>query len=360
MVNNVYLFGAGVSQGTVPLVSETCDALKAMLVEMRWVRTVLVGKENNVYHTSLINRFDRIFEFVVELDSVLSNANYPLTPDEWAKRLYHSESPKFHELRKVLSLFYTWHQRTAPICPRLEHWAHELIDGDAGQFPAHSLVLSWNYDWQLEAVCGKALDAKSGLDPNPPRCQFLRKWDKSITQKQLCDNPTFKVFKLNGDAFWLHPAMAGFSEKIIGTATPETSVIEFWKKTISEIVDLEGKREGEVSCALSYAFHDASQTEDFFGAIENCIGNATNLTVAGYSFPQANQQWDAKIFAAMKQLKTIIVYNLPSQRESLLDSISYLLVNVGRSSPVIQFINAGKGLYDRIPVMRFPHQSQSI
>jgi hypothetical protein len=350
MVNNVYLFGAGISAGTVPMVSETAKEVQAMIGELTSVLPYFAQEANDAGLDAVLTRANSIIDFGNEFLEATTNSKFQITQDEWAKGLLLFDEPKFHRLREFLSIFYTWVQRTRPTCPRILRWAEELIDIQTMRMPSHSAVLTWNYDWQLEAAMNWARSDRNELNPNPIAAGFYRKSDIRIQEKRLDLQEGFRVFKLNGDAFWIHPALAGHSEKTIGHSSPKPSTAEFWAGLIKAVNQLNGTK--ELSCGISFAFHWTEQTTRLFEAVGASINSAKNLIVAGYSFPQANQELDNFILSSMPNLRNIEIYNLPEHENALKKSVEFLYSNLQNPKPDIRFTPAGMGYSDRIPLSR--------
>lgn len=352
MSGNVYLFGAGISAGTVPMVSETPDYLERMIGELTITRSHLGDESMGLQVDVAQSLADSIIDFAQGFHADITNPDFPITQDEWAKRLLRQNEQKFHQLREFLSIFYTWSQRTRPTSPRILRWIEDLFDVDSRRLPPHSTVLTWNYDWQLEAAVNEVTTGRKALDPNPVFGGFFRKADVRIEDKGLEQLSSYKVFKLNGDAFWSHPIMSGSSEKTIGHASRDLSPTQFWNGLLNGLRVLKESTSPELRNGISFAFHWSEQTNRFFEVICSIIKPANNLVVAGYSFPDTNQQLDARLLSAMVGLKTITIYDLPEKEQSLRDKLNFLLANSLAVEPKIHFIKAGLGQFDRLPISR--------
>ena len=217
MSANVYLFGAGVNAGTVPMVSETPGYLERMIGELTMIRSQLGDESMRLPAQVAQSLANSVIEFARVFHAEITNLDFSITQDEWAKRLLSQDVHKFHQLREFLAIFYTWSQRTRPTSPRILRWIEDLIDADTGRLPQHSTVLTWNYDWQLEAAVSEVTRGRKGLDPNPVYGGFFRKADVRIGDKGLDQSRSFKVFKLNGDAFFSYAFSPACQNKPLGT-----------------------------------------------------------------------------------------------------------------------------------------------
>lgn len=352
MSYNVYLFGAGISADTVPMVSQTPAQVQLLIEELKDVRAQLGDEALGLKPETAAFHANTIIQFAQEFHAIISDKEFPITQDEWAKQLMITDSQKFLQLREFLSIFYTWSQRTRPTCPRIRKWVEDLINPDTKRLPSHSTILTWNYDWQLEAPVNEVTTGRHILDPNPIYGGFFRKSDMRIGEKGLKESIGFKVFKLNGDAFWSHPMMSGNSERTIGHASKDLSTTQFWNGLLNGLRVLKSSPNPEVSAGISFSFHWSDQTKQFFEVIESTIKPARNLVIAGYSLPDANQELDARLFSSMSNLKSIKIYDLPEKEQPLKDAVNFILTNTLDYKPLVQFKSAGEGISNRLPVSK--------
>ncbi len=349
MLKTVYLWGAGVSEGTVPMVSQTLGALQKMEEEMIEVRDDLGDSKLGLQEVPAQRVIDGWLELAGELSALLSSKEHKETQDEWAKRLHAQDQGKFHRFCELLSVFYPWVQRGKQESPRISKWVSNMVDGESNLLPQHSAILSWNYDWQLELTLSRLQDRNARLTPNPNAARILRKWDLDVPGKDLNNSFKMNVFKLNGDAFWLHPKLAGFSEIFLGSLDEELSKVDYWNRVVFQYMKSKQTQEHPI-CGLSFVFDRLEKTTEYFEKIEGFIKPATSLVMAGYSLPDANSAWDRRIIGAFADLKQVVIYDLEENETSLRNKFqAYLRLASSSSNPIIEFRPVGMKPYNPMP-----------
>ncbi len=309
-MNITYLFGAGASYNSIPIVGEMEKAFKAVL---NWNDKIVL------LNTNLEKNFDELGVAKKVFESILRTAEYNTshygTIDTYAKKLFiNGDDGDLENLKAALILFFALWQESklqgVDLTPVREKEKGEFkdIDGrylglltnylkrenEGGEIYDNVKFLSWNYDTQLER----------GL-------AFI--FDKEVTDiiskykiYPFRDDAEPSIVHLNGVAGLYKSSSTGpwesgsnlvtlFREKNpIGSEDP-TVVLRKLLFFINSVINK--------SVNVGECFTFAWERDKSNKAIEHAkkiLNNTDALVIIGYSFPNFNNEIDQELFSALK------------------------------------------------------------
>jgi len=290
-----YLFGAGASCNTMPLVKD----LAARINEAKgfFDRSYTFGDQ----HRLIIRQGHEIQKqpvknFILEeFEELYKVSGKNATIDTYAKALWlKGDNSKLHKLRFFLALLFCIEQKRMGTDLRYKNFFVSLLEQETLSFPPNIKFLSWNYDLQMEAAYDEI--ANCGTDT------AFAMFDQEHSHLPV---DLFASVKLNGTCY--------FRDKDNSNRGP---LIDRPFDQVPSGTDLD--------VAMKYAFqHFMTNTPfkltglnlDFawtrkrtnLEKIVNCFAQTEILVIIGYSLPFFNRETDRAIIRGMKNLRQIYI-----------------------------------------------------
>lgn len=301
-----YLFGAGASMKSMPLVNNFCERFEGYLkfLNARMIDQGYINK-NNVF-----------------LQALKSHLSF----DTFFKKLFHTNSSS-REYKFYLWLFFLYEHITDPALinnfantgqeknystdPRYDALIAGLLKPIKGKvdFFAKTTFLTWNYDLNLLSALYNFLGNKNeGLD------SFLEKHQSA--QNIFSFSGSIKVIHLNG---YIKSHFCDYmgSQDIV-------SLTEIFNSLVSEFLTGSKSITKYVS-TLNFSWENASDSPEmpnFLVEAIDAVNNSHSIIVTGYSFPLYNRLFDREIIHK-KPLNNKILYikdPLANELSSLISS----------------------------------------
>lgn len=293
MKNITYLFGAGASCGTIPVVGK----FNGGLIEFN---SFLRPKASNASYLNdeerqLINKLtSSIDELTLILDK---HASF----DTFARKLYlQGKIPELNEFKTIIALFILFREFNFGTDKRYDLLLATLLEKQINSrnlisIPETINFLSWNYDTQIENSVNSFNDS---TEFDNSIIDFFPKQNQEINQEKSC------LVKLNGSAALYydgrkHSRINGMSFKTEEDMV--TTLLERYKQRINRprtypVLHFSWEEGELISNARKKALDIASQTHI--------------LVIIGYSFPTFNRTLDKEILNAMGNLEKIYVQDI--------------------------------------------------
>ncbi|RZL60269.1 MAG: hypothetical protein EOO93_14750 [Pedobacter sp.] len=286
MAEVAYLLGAGASAECLPVVNKMAQDIEDLSIEINKLL-------NYEYGGSTDKNREFVDEKLVQLTDICRN-HYSI--DTYAKKLYLTDSIGFKNLKIDLCFYFTARQILTNPDKRYDNMFASIIQSE-GRLPKKLKILSWNYDFQLEASFqnfsrSKTLDeCRSNLNMVSP---------KEYEELEYYYD-RFSVVKLNGSAR-LRNINDRYSFMVENNLSNDAeSILNLISKYV---VAREDSNDHE--CELKFAWERQH--------LSNLIKHATPmlekikvLVVIGYSFPFFNREVDEKMFDQFRGLDKIII-----------------------------------------------------
>ncbi|HUX56318.1 MAG TPA: hypothetical protein VMV47_11390 [Bacteroidales bacterium] len=296
----VYLFGAGASAGSLPVVNNMNERIGSLVHRLSEEDLILsddqtfTGIEVGSFQSKREHQLT-IIEGLKELESAC-NKHYSI--DTYAKKLWiRNDLNGLKKLKALLSLFFTIEQIRNPPDPRYDFFLASLLKSLNG-FPDNIRILSWNYDSQFEY-------AYSEFSNNTDVANIKKElniYEKNMPITNYKEND-FCIFKLNGSTDFCikanpEPVPFYFSSKTDN---------KFDKNTVAYITRayVSGLYSSAIDSLFSFAWEEPNS--EFIQGIIHHTFNAEVLVVIGYSFPYFNRTIDRMIIQRMKNLEKVYI-----------------------------------------------------
>jgi hypothetical protein len=295
-----YLFGAGASKKSVPLVKE-------MVTSMEIERKHLI--ENFFFKEDHFDLFGQQYSVESALKGIAEDFDWALrssaahqSVDTFAKKLYlRRDYISLKRLKTVLSAFFLIIQSKRTVDPRYDSFFASILQENHLGLPDHLRILSWNYDYQFEKAY-----AEYSLDQRLESCQGLLNIYSKNSRALRFNSDCFGIIKLNGTASMILDLDKGSPYNAIDSVNSGYNA-ELIKGLLKNYVLMHqvDKTKEKLYHSLSFAWEDYTNG---MPAVKNAI-NATKktevLVVIGYSFPFFNRLVDRDIIRSMTSLKKV-------------------------------------------------------
>lgn len=291
-----YLFGAGASAHTLPIVEGIPDRIEKLIIKLE--SSDLALDNDLIFDDGLPNRKSKRgyqIELISSLKWMLIESRGYSSIDTFAKSLYLQR--RFEDLNKLkidMSIFFVFEQAWNKTDYRYNAF-FASIQRTSLSFPDNVRILSWNYDYQFEL----AFSEFSGYQSIHANQRCLGVYSKNGSHAS--DNK-FGIFKINGTTGFISKDRHPFDFYEIKKDLLDISIVEQVTKSFVAITYLD-----HLSPLISFAWEDEGldENESIVGkAIEN-THDSNSLVVIGYSFPYFNREIDKKIIGKMHYLKKI-------------------------------------------------------
>lgn len=293
MAKITYLFGAGASANTIPIVTQ----MPARLYYFRKVLTKGDGltPEFAKLRDTIVIMIGKILDQLIDLDAyeqsnqqvlVLKHASI----DTLAKKFFIQGSvQELDNLKVVLTLFLMFEQETKGIDIRYDSFFASIIRDSSRRLPASINIISWNYDTQFEYAFDRFL--REGVQ-SASRALGIKVKGSSYLPTTQRENG-FGVFKINGAAMLLdknqiHKHYERDSE----------SVCDYVCRTFRAI----DQRHAYNALSFSWERDENRILEVAVAAVQS----TEVLVLIGYSIPFFNREVDRKIVNEMALRKVYI------------------------------------------------------
>ena len=275
----VYLFGAGASCKSLPLVKDMPNRMKDFII-------VLEEEEFKLSEGEFFQNLQTLTKeklqnkMIADLKWLVEESTKHASIDTFAKKLYlKGKDVELSKLKNGLSAFMTYEQIKSKPDFRYDSFFASILKSRATDFPKNIRIVSWNYDYQFELSYMEYSDDHR-MWASQHSLNVLSKYDRK-------SNPIngFGMFKINGSA-----GLA--SDNFI----KQYYFVENFKDKISKsLIDqlvhnytLGSSNNNGVVSTLSFAWEDEYREP---GIKEEAISNfndAETLIIIGYSFPFFN------------------------------------------------------------------------
>ena len=332
-----YLFGAGASRKSLPIVSEIPAEYQVFLqriqalLRSRGLTKFDIPAENEDQNAEFYWERRLLSLFKEFKNGILSHASI----DTYAKKLYLTNKEKLWSYKFCLSAFLYYSQIQKGADQRYDTFYASILQENIFNFPKDLRILSWNYDTQFEI----AYSNYSGSDVMEEAKELLNIISKQDVRSLSNIKNEFNIIKLNGTIGIIDSNSDNtyyLQNRIYG------KMKEFDQDDLTALVssysDLcKGKNK---SCLMSFAWENFSGGKNpILDASKQIIKDVHTLVVIGYSFPYFNRMIDRLLFFSMPDLKKVYIQD-PSA-ESLVGKVNELLeFGRPRKVQVVPVINA--------------------
>jgi hypothetical protein len=304
----VYLFGAGASFGTLPLVNEMpkriTDLIQIISKEPFLLSdsekfegiTAAPSQSKRKYQNEMNREFRRLKEICENHFSV----------DTFAKKLtIRRDVEELKKLKILLSVFFVIEQIIYRPNPRYDFFFASLIES-IHALPKNIRILSWNYDTQFE-IAFSEFSKKNEISDNQDLLKIFNK-ASGITRS---DVDGFGIFKLNGstELRYRHNRESATHYFNLDSNPPLDRI--HLEKIIKLYVMATNER--ELYPSFLFAWEQDPHT-DFNNIVIEETKDAEILVVIGYSFPYFNRTMDRGIISKMKNLSKVY-FQSPEAKE---------------------------------------------
>jgi len=299
--NITYLFGAGASVGSLPIVEQFPKRISEFIKTIKEEKYKL--PENESYGEELnINpkksKYQTQTEFISNLRWLYEECKRHESIDTFAKKLFISnENDQLLKLKATLSAYLIFEQARNSIDMRYDSFFASIIKYSIQNLPKNLKILSWNYDFQFEKAFSSYTN-NSELGFNQDMLHVFTKFSKNYPI-----NDNFSICKINGTTSFFTQRS---SQRYFFSDLNEQFKIKLIELVLSNYFGLLNM-EDKFHSGLSFAWEKWEEKSDF-NIIKRsiaCTENTDILVVIGYSFPFFNRDVDRKIIGSMKKLNKI-------------------------------------------------------
>lgn len=285
--NFTYIFGAGASIETIPVVNDIPGGLHDFCVDMDKVIVSTKGGRNIL--KELRTTCEEIKETIKNVKSF----------DTYAKKLWlSSEITKYNKYRRAFSAFIMYRSLAYNIDRRYDLFFASLINKIGGNIslPNNINIISWNYDQLVEiSLCHLLRISSSELAQN------INIYSNYIDLHQTNENNRLSLFKLNGTA--------GKAFKYDDIAIrPINDQIDFLNEkkqlALNKVLDYyKFLRSSDMhKLEIDFAWSDEHKyIEEHRNEAKKIIEKTDYLIIIGYSFPTFNRMVDFELLKGLKK-----------------------------------------------------------
>ncbi|PKL79418.1 MAG: hypothetical protein CVV25_08210 [Ignavibacteriae bacterium HGW-Ignavibacteriae-4] len=359
--NITYLFGAGASAETIPVVNEFPFAIERIITELN----------NFNYKDERNNAFDFKFQDILivlirELEKLKIETQNHMSIDTYAKKLYvlnHDKSTQsnneYKEFKRVftcLLLLFTLFRRNIS---KADGNSREIVDynkrydafiagliNTSKELPAQVNIVSWNYDIEFE----KALYQYYKDDPSLglKNMQYIYNFSPSDKTNELNNDylNEFKFCKLNGNILLdynvfnrdLKPIDNIFTDIIDQTLTYDKR-LESLKNILHYYFDQ--KCNSELENLITFSWEKTPLIDETHRIARTIFSKSDEIVVVGYSFPFFNRIVDSLLFGSLtseNRIRRIYIQDIRDNTLQIKESVS-LIVNKGMENLIKPLVN---------------------
>lgn len=353
-----YLLGAGASALSVPTMSNFNANLRLFIDEVKTeqnrlsANTMVTEKRE---FSLILSDFFRDAEMLYEEISEHQNA------DIYARKLYLThKQDKLRRLKALISSFLIYHQLQNKVDKRYDLFLSTVFERDNDpakiNLPTDLLVLSWNYDFQLE-LSASAFFAKRTLLESQDLLNHHPRMEMADLDREILNK--FSIIKLNGTVSGFQPDENTFRSLPVnfqpeGAYEMDASSIRIERLTGSVLnyFFLTDRKPASTSSIL-YSW----EVNPFGKKMKNYtlykIYNTEVLVVVGYSFPTFNRKVDREYLARLISLKEVYIQAPANDIQAITDRFCALY----GPNKIVQLGGTGK---NPINVFQIPMKNQKL
>jgi hypothetical protein len=306
-MKTTYLLGAGASRGAVPIVQEIPGELKKF-------REIFIQKrsEKDEPIPDLRKTIKEIEEdFIAGLDLFLKEIPRHASIDTYAKKLrITGQSEIYNQLKAVFSAFLIYTQLAKEVDSRYDSFFASILDTGPGEFVSDLIILTWNYDFQIEKAYS-AFSLTDSLSVN----QAMLNVNFASQDERFSQTRHMSVFKLNGTAGF-YDSRDKSHHFITDKFTFENS-----RKFFYDVIGIYGRLRFEnnsIRSSLTFAWDGHS---GYYDKVAEKIKGTEVLVIIGYSFPFFNRLIDRQMIHSMAPTLNHVFVQDPNP-ENVLDSLT--------------------------------------
>lgn len=287
MAKITYLFGAGASYDTLPIVDEIPKALTEFLKEIQKEEFKL-PKDQKFYYGRIKREVQE--DFIKSMHWLITESGNHSSVDTFAKKLYTRNDRDLLKLKACLSIYFIYEQLKVPAHKRYDSLIASLINPGSirEMLPPNVNALSWNYDFQFEKALSGFRNSKRLSE-----CQALlnvRPSDATINEG------SFSLFKLNGTTGFYRNGSSEVADLIDDMTTPvDLSLVD----TLMDYYFTSVHVKGDLRSMMCFAWEKNDIAQQVITDAVKTIKDTEVCVVIGYSFPFFNREIDRLIFRSM-------------------------------------------------------------
>ena len=300
MKNVTYLFGAGASVGSLPVVEQFPKRIIEFIKTIKEEKYKLPEDESFGKELGIIpenSKYQTQNDFINNLTWLREESERHESIDTYAKKLYiRKDNDQLLKLKATLSAYLIFEQARNRIDMRYDSFFASIIKEKIQNLPKNIKVLSWNYDFQFE----KAFSSYTGYSELNLNQDMLHVFTKFSKNYPINDN--FSICKINGTTSFFTQRS---SQRYFFNNLNEPFNIKLIERVLSNyfgLLNLEDK----LYPGLSFAWEKWEEGD--FNIVKRsiaCTENTDILVVIGYSFPFFNRDVDREIIGSMKNLNKV-------------------------------------------------------
>jgi hypothetical protein len=287
----LYYFGAGASAKALPI-SKSVNHQVAPANHPPKIPGLAYGLKQisleQIFESYQEQKF-QIFKnkLTSEFSTLSDQANLFGDVDTYAKYLYIKSDPKFPELKKTLSQYFSMEQMfLSKMDDRYLPWLIGIME--TKQFPENIKILSWNYDFQVQLAFSE-FGALEEIDINDNSYVYA---PSHLPYYPLLDpNPdrdsNYSLIHLNG--------IAGFHNSTNGNAL---SIFQGPNRA-NRISALNYLMQESIKPKIHFAWEKGFYQNELHDKVLKMINDTTIIVVVGYSFPFYNREIDKVVFGEL-------------------------------------------------------------
>jgi hypothetical protein len=303
-----FLFGAGASRHSLPIISEIPQRLELFIQEMKNPELTLDDKKFEGLNTK-DNKQEIQRLLVDDLEWLLDLSVKHASVDTAAKKLFIKGNwGGLTRMKVALSIFFIFEQLKNKPDYRYDAFYASLLDSSITSFPKNVRIISWNYDFQFE-LAFQEYSGDRRISSSQAMLNVVTKFDY-----RKSNDDKFKICKLNGTTT-IHKDRGfhqyGYIDEF--DKTLDKNIVENFVRNYAAAVYFNN----EFYPSLSFAWEKQYAEDNIVEYATREILDTEILVVIGYSFPFFNREIDRKLIGSMANLKS--VYFQSPDAENLID-----------------------------------------
>lgn len=293
-MNVTYLFGAGASVGTIPVVKDFIKGISELISVLN--KEISIQNKENLINT--LHYLEKEIPYYASIDTLI-------------RKLHIQSNPYKVKLNAGLIAVIHYLQITRNIDKRYDLFLGNLIDIRENfiSLPKNVNFVSWNYDRLFEFSLSSLLNSNGDLN-------LVRSFLNIFNNYETLENGANPyLIKLNGSA----GAFVDIKTKNLPTIDVLYEVI----------MNYEGSLLGKIPNALiQFAWDENENTKTSRLKAMEIMDQTNILVVIGYSFPTFNRLIDKELLRCHNKYERIIVQNTKDNIDSVCDRLKALAPNI--------------------------------
>ncbi|MBL0310880.1 MAG: hypothetical protein IPP77_14785 [Bacteroidetes bacterium] len=319
-----YILGAGASALSVPTLATFNAGLRIFIDEIKAAK----GKMHANTEVTEKRAFSLIQDdFIRDAEILYGEIAAHQNVDIYARKLYltHQED-KLLRAKALVSAYLIFHQVTNKVDKRYDLFLSTIFEKDNDptklKLPTDLLLLSWNYDFQLE-LSASAFFSKNSLLENQELLNHHPRMEMVDLDREILNK--FSIIKLNGTVSGFQPdemtfrsLPVQFQMKDEKDNSPEQNWLNRLTEAVLNYFYLTDRKPASTSSLLF-----SWETNTFIKKMKNYtlykIYNSEILVVVGYSFPTFNRKVDREFLLRLISLKEVYIQAPADDIQSITD-----------------------------------------